>query len=564
MGSVFFRLFAKLKMVSFFRIPKSIRGIIRDVQVPDYFFQEIFNLPTITLTSSDNLHSDNLEINHSGKKFIYSKELFETSFSDQENSFYIHRFAWIVIVLKKQNSLYLSCYQAILDWIDFDEKGSNRTVYDSYSISERLTNWIFFFLLRKKNMIIQESEIKKIENSIQKQLRYLIMNLEYWGPYTNNHVFNNGRALYIIGRVFKIPTVSQLGKEIIFDYSKILIKSGFVQEDSSHYQLVISRWLIEIYSIASLTEDFEVCGQMKPYLVDSLGACNSLFSTYSDNIPFFGDISPDVSPNFFFGYPFKKIATHVAPIHFFPEEVINLNAILKDKNKLNSVKVDYNLWKKICYEKIEMWIMQKNVGILSHGHNDNGSICIFYKGKPIVIDPGCRSYLKNDSARALQIDYQSHFSFSIDQNPLDVKVPIRFHKNRYASSKQRFYKSINSVVYRSFSYNRKYNFKRKVLFGNNTIAITDSSRVSNQSDYSSSLCVNVSYSSIKQIDNILVFEVENICVEIAVINVERIEVQEIEISEEYGLSVPRSRIRIHARMDKTSCVKFHFSFREIK
>ena len=221
MGSVFFRLFAKLKMVSFFRIPKSIRGIIRDVQVPDYFFQEIFNLPTITLTSSDNLHSDNLEINHSGKKFIYSKELFETSFSDQENSFYIHRFAWIVIVLKKQNSLYLSCYQAILDWIDFDEKGSNRTVYDSYSISERLTNWIFFFLLRKKNMIIQESEIKKIENSIQKQLRYLIMNLEYWGPYTNNHVFNNGRALYIIGRVFKIPTVSQLGKEIIFDYSKI-------------------------------------------------------------------------------------------------------------------------------------------------------------------------------------------------------------------------------------------------------------------------------------------------------------------------------------------------------
>ena len=74
----------------------------------------------------------------------------------------------------------------------------------------------------------------------------------------------------------------------------------------------------------------------------------------------------------------------------------------------------------------------------------------------------------------------------------------------------------------------------------------------------------MSYSSIKQIDNILVFEVENICVEIAVINVERIEVQEIEISEEYGLSVPRSRIRIHARMDKTSCVKFHFSFREIK
>lgn len=562
-SSLFFHFFMKLKLFpliyNYFKYPNYIRTKIQEIDIPKCSFNEILKYDVIERKIEYKTQSEKIIISHSGNEYIYNKDLFKKEFVDPEISFYINRFAWIFIALSKNDSNFKiqSCYSAILDWIHIDEIEVKKKLYDSYSISERLTNWIIFFIQNKQYIIFNKEDIDKIELSLFNQINYLINNLEYWGPYTNNHIFNNGRALYILGRVLNIPKVANLGKEIIYNYSSLLMANGFIQEDSSHYQLIVSRWLFDIYFIANFTRDLEWLNFIKPLLTSAISACNILFSNYSNQLPLYGDISPDLAPKSFYGYPYNIQSRQFAPIYYYPEKYINLKY---NKNTIHKSK-NYNSWEKFSFEKIELWLMKKNIGILSHGHNDNGALSIYYSGLPIVVDPGCLNYLKNNPIAKSQVQYNNHFSAFLLKKTFDVKIPIRFHKNNILSSKLILYNSKKSFVYRLFSYDRSVNIKRRVIFEQNDLIITDiyDSSICKY-NYSTSLCIIKKIDQVCLNDKVITFSIEGVKIRLEIINAEKINIQAFEVTQEYGLSIIGTIINVIGKKEELDSIKFCFSF----
>lgn len=352
-------------------------------------------------------------------------DIWEFSYNDIEELYSLHRFSWLLILeQRKSSTLGLYC---IINWIE-KNKLEEEIGWDSYSISERVSNWILYL---KSNNEIDKNYKKYVINSIKYQLSVLLNNLEIRGEATNNHVINNGRALYLGGIFTEEERYKNSGSVILIDSINLMFsESGFLREGSSHYQVLLARAYIEVLWFAKKSNDF--------YLINSLNnqvkkiweaAC---FFLQEKEMPIFGDISPDFPVGFHSGlgivgeslFSEKKFIpfTNSHGWHsFFNLDLMDNNLDSNTQGLINHEDSGY-----CCYRNnnFSMYIFTNPEGYVpswSHAHSDIGNVILYIKGQPFLIGTGRKNY-KNNSLSKYGRSIRSHNSVEIDS-----KEPLLVH-----------------------------------------------------------------------------------------------------------------------------------------
>ena len=378
-----------LKLIALYgvdKVKKSSQKHIDKIDKIDLSFENLINITNLHLKNEKQAL---YQIQLVGLEVNLSDTIFDYEFKDQESLFSVYRFRWLLIGLEhyQDYGFVKASIHVINKWIENFEV-SGKKINETYSICERLLNILYFILVVKKNdaSLLNELKVKKLEQIYKVQILDILNNIEDRGKYTNNHIINNARALYILGGVFQNNDLIQRAKKILDTHLHNHIKEGVLLEGSFHYQVLLTRTILEMYHIALKIDDEEMMRVLRPYVVQMLSVTQSLHSDFSDKYPVIGDISPDFPIEFFQGYPFSKSQQNSPWNNLFHINFTDIDFTFKSQ---------YQYWEKYIFDAIEIWIVKKNNGLLPHGHNDNGSFHIFYQGQPILIDIGRFTYERN-------------------------------------------------------------------------------------------------------------------------------------------------------------------------
>ncbi len=398
-------------------------------------------------------------------------------FKDPEVEESLHRWGWAIEKLslaqgENKDDLVSWVFLQQNDWInrfqdEINETSVNRSLrWESYTVSERVSNSIIFY-----HLTLKKSPSCKFSKSIQEQTHYLIHNLEYFGKNTGNHIINNARAIYLSGVFFDCCEWRELALTIIKrEIPAIITIDGFMREGSSHYQFIFTRWLLEVYYFSLLNNDEIMKEFITPYVRNLIKQCHFFTIKKSSggvNIPLFGDISPDSTPEWICTLPWSELAVSLLQPEFNLDSKgghwkdlwshINIRSENKESNCNSSLIVNYpsSGWFRGSINNLTVFIRSDKELIPSyvgHHHNDVYHFCLFYQGHPILIDSGRLNYNPDSRWSDFGVTERAHNSILIDglgSVPRNNNLYPMGYKQ--ANNRVHFVKKNESIAYSIYS-----------------------------------------------------------------------------------------------------------------
>ena len=404
--------------------------------------------------------------------------------TEPEDIFYLHRFGWLIQAVSKDEIGPKTCFEIINHWITKNNNNNANHGWDAYSISERVSNMILL-LLHFPEESIHSNKIKK---NIIHQLRHLIKNLEFRGSVTNNHLLNNAKALYVGGSFISISDdpdshyegmlFKKAGRIIITKfYSRVFSESGMNNEGSSHYQLIFTKWVLEVLRMSHLTSDLEMISFLKERATKNLQA-SYFFLSFSD-FPFIGDISPDLDLDFFGDLPLIGQGIIEGELTNSSSELSEISGIgvLLRSNINNSIPMSFS---EELYQQDGYYVIRKDkirllfflnphqfIASNSHAHCDAGSFVLWFEENIIFNHTGRQTY-KNIAAGDQARSIISHNGIRLNgSEPMLVHNLNTFpelHTKKYIGKPININSiSDNEIIIRLSGYRRKLNTKCEVV-----------------------------------------------------------------------------------------------------
>lgn len=193
--------------------------------------------------------------------------------------------------------------------------------------------------------------------------------LEFFGDHhTSNHLFNNGRGLYLLGLGLGLPLCADLGARILVEEAQRIFRpSGVLREGSSHYHALLAARLQEVAAAARAhgrpeAEPLEAKARKALAVLPRL--------RLPGGIPLVGDISPDIAP--------ARLFPALAATEAVATEFLALDGWLR---------ADFGSWAGLWHAAPDGWLPMPG-----HGHQDLGGFELHHGDEPIFIDPGRGSY----------------------------------------------------------------------------------------------------------------------------------------------------------------------------
>lgn len=354
-------------------------------------------------------------------------------YEDPEDVAALHRFIWVYRTVfenlaennrSKNNEAIKKLIRSWMGWIaDKAEDEVHSEVWQTYSVSERISNWCMLLAATSDDMVMDEDII----SSIVMQLNYIQHHFEYYGEeFTGNHFCNDARALYIAGSLLQINYFQELGREIIRrEFRRVVPDDVFLREGSVHYQFLYTKWFCECLWVAKSTGDSAFAAELEVFLRGLLKGC-SYFLVLSQNgwdMPLVGDISPDYEPSWLIGVPWAAQAildgtTFANPpmqkgFHTFwiskAPQSATMRCALRGGSEWGKIQQDtFTVFSHVNH------ILYPN-NLTGHFHHDSGSIQVYANGEPLLIDCGRQNYsLEQEALRGR--NYTGHNVFVLDGN----------------------------------------------------------------------------------------------------------------------------------------------------
>ncbi len=343
---------------------------------------------------------------------------------DVEDVFALHRFTWLLrwVALRPHKEHLKTGDELILDWIDQIGPQKDMSAWETYSASERVVNWLLYFSATKESRSLDSKIAAIILRSINEHLLHISRHLEYYGGAANNHSLNDARALYIGGRLLGLSSMADLGRTLFQRHTPLLVdEDGALLEDSTHYQLLLTRTFAEVLWAARITSDESFVRSFEPVARSMMGCCLSISrevpGTLDENFPRVGDLSPDF-PLFWFcpGRP--------------QEEQTGSWRALWGSEKLSSLMDEGDSvaerspaeWKWVSDPTRTYRIMVHTPRYAhtyprGHGHLDFGSFSLYSADGPLLVDRGRYSY-RPDDLGVYGFSAQAHNTTLINGQPL--------------------------------------------------------------------------------------------------------------------------------------------------
>jgi hypothetical protein len=415
-------------------------------------------------------------------------KLEESDFTDEEFINSMHRCYWFFYDYNNFDKIVISDLNNLIKaWIFENPYQNNEVAWHPYTSSERVMSYCVSFLLKEsfcnlKDSILNDYVIRSLfNNTIINNLK----SLEYYPsgiPY--NHVVNDLRgvlasAILLDDDKLKMETFNQL----IFELNLILDDDGLLREGSSHYHLIITRWILEMEFFLSESGEIELVSVLKAYTSRMLGGVIFFTSGLSKNgIPLFGDISPDLDPEWILRYfnellniqsGSKTYATILKSRLDIVPHISNESDILSLSNYTRISKGDWIVFIKHQFSRGEFFP--------NHSHDDNFNVIVYFRGERLIIDPGRDSYILPPN-KSVFCSSDSHNIRLIKGNSLDMPESLKYYfpyvyfkcesRKEMMSETEIKFKISTNCVKRSLIDNDA-NFSREVIVNDESIIIND-------------------------------------------------------------------------------------------
>ena len=378
-------------------------------------------------------------------------------FDEQEQFFSLHRWNWLLFSLTDQpKTTDLEWGKSLIrSWLSGMTPLPTGNASESYSVGERVSNACLFF----RHLEGCWSNIPDdILSAIHDMAIHLSKRIEYYSDdLSGNHVINNSRAILFAGYCCKDNKLTILGRAVLQDQlPKLIDEYGFLREGSSHYQFLITRWILEIRMIATEVDDKKTLDIIKPFIPKMLRACN-LFLINKPNgevyMPTIGDVSPDCSPEWLLGLlnsPLSGLKGRASSpkgwaslfVDFTNNNVVELSKEWPLFGDSSWSRIDFKDWTAI-------WHTENSSGdaIASHAHHDFASFVLFLNGEEVLIDPGRYNYEDSEIGR-YGVEASSHNTIQLNGFPPmlskgDRILPKIYRNSSYSAT---FAENIDSIV----------------------------------------------------------------------------------------------------------------------
>lgn len=215
-------------------------------------------------------------------------------YGDIEDYFQEHRWSFLTRAMLTSGSDTEANLRRALEWIRWHADRED-LAWEPYSASERVANLLVYLSVTKIPAL--HTQVGKF---VADSLSWIHDHLEYYGPDgTNNHILNNARALAMGGVVVGNAGAVSVAMEICRQFLPRLIQDdGFLRERSSHYQLVVLNWLLDMWHFVASRPDMAADGDID-FLTGYVGKMRDAARMLVDErrlIGLVGDVSPDSSP----------------------------------------------------------------------------------------------------------------------------------------------------------------------------------------------------------------------------------------------------------------------------
>jgi len=401
-------------------------------------------------------------------------------FKDQEDYESLHRWKWVIKYLSqnrlsKENFFWIESQLIEWDNIFGNLNEKNNLVWESYNVSERVSNLIL--LSKLTNFDFNEN----VHVILFKHIKYLIDNLEFFGINTGNHIINNSRALILFGIFYNNKKTLKLGYLILKnEIKKMLDKNFMLAEGSTHYHFLVQSWLLEIYYF--LQNSKKVNYRYLKFILKKINEVSFFFKKDLNQIPLFGDISPDCTPAWLANIekssfyqneknPNKGTWNYIWKYKFIKKiHKINKSKLIL----LNSGYIKLKLNDHLIILRVQPTYDYKSFYLLNHGHDDIGHILYFYKKIPIIVDSGRYTYKNNlekkssfhNSLNSMSLLRNLDFNILYCLNFLLLKCIFKVKANK---------KFINLIFIKKTNFFTRFflNLERKIEIQKNEINICD-------------------------------------------------------------------------------------------
>lgn len=379
----------------------------------------------------------------------------EQQFDDPEDNDAFHRFLWLYQIVaenirEENRDRFLDCIREIIcSWIDDVETRDKKDVcsqaWSTYTVAERVSSWAMLLAVCSRGPFLD----RKIIRSIAGQLDFIREHFEYFGErFTGNHLTNNGRGLYIAGTLLGLDHYADIGKKILLqEYDRVVTDGYFLREGSVHYQFLYTKWFADVYWTAAACSDDAFAEEISRRLERLSAGCRYfLFKNplRGWDIPYIGDISPDLRPQWLAGVPWAvQYLLHQNTFCDLPKENGYHTFFLGNGTETGQAgdveQIDIvphpRDWGHIRSGKWEIFAhvnhsMYPN-NLTGHFHHDSGGFVLNYNGIPLFTDCGRVSYFLDGTA-AMQRNYTGHNLTAVDgRNPeIDMRA---FYPEKFLS-----------------------------------------------------------------------------------------------------------------------------------
>lgn len=333
---------------------------------------------------------------------------------DAEQTSASHRFHWAV----EWHAAGLTTAAAeqiaatIAAWLVEFSTSRSGEAWQPYTVSERICNWLVLLPALRHHGTLSDRLQARILEALPAHVGYLAEHLEYpAGGLVNNHILNNARALYLAGSLLGLPASQRLGRALFERHLPSMVTdSGYLGEASSHYQLLLTRSVLECTVVARHVGDEPFAAGLGRVATMMLEACRRLFPSELQTVgdgPRIGDVSPDIP----FGWlsPGNGSWRRVWPTAPTCSLQIQNRSGMEDGWLL----LDAEGWALRAFVH-----PARDTYPTGHGHPDFGSFWLAWHGKAIVIDMGRLTYAPDAGELLSGAEAESHGVVLVNGRPL--------------------------------------------------------------------------------------------------------------------------------------------------
>lgn len=422
-------------------------------------------------------------------------DLFNKEVEDQEVLCSAARWYWLIYDFEILNNtsvekvLFLTKH-----WIRSFSYHESSLIWEPYNASERISSFANAIIFQSSfnNLLDIIKREKEISGFLNLSVCHISRNMEYYpNKISYNHVVNDLKGILTAAILLEDDSLVSKTSDLLFSEVEIIVNSeGFIREGSSHYQFIVTRWMIELEWLCLLSKRNELRVKFKQWNIKLLNS--SIFYLVKDettgifNVPLFGDVSPDFDPEWIINY-FGSVVKDfdVNAFNSYGDKVISDLGYSYVGEKLKNISISHEFVTRINQNDIILFIRHQTHGdtfFPNHAHDDFTSYVLFYKGKFIVSDPGRVNYILSDKSLEYLLS-TSHNVIQVEGLPIQTSewnrhfLPGVYKQNDSNISFNKF-EGRQQLSITSNSISRLYNkqivsYTRNFLVCNNTLVIKD-------------------------------------------------------------------------------------------